>query len=288
MPVLPSMPPIRRWIHLIALLSLLPISQAGAGEGYGFGVLSQRSPTLTAQYWNPILDYVSRKAGVVLQLKIARTAPESNVAIAQGEYDFVYSNTTFTPNNAKAGYRVILRPRAASIRSQIVALAGSPIDSLEALRGQAVGFPSQAAFVGYAVPMDHLLRSGIRVEAVFGGNQEGIMGQLKAGKVAAAGVNDQVMAHFAAREGLPYRVLWESPPYHNLPISAHPRVPEGVVVAVQAAFDGMGQEPEGAKVLAESAQVIKEKPPFGFMRSTPDDYRNYTDFYRDTLVTDIQ
>ena len=36
------------------------------------------------------------------------------------------------------------------------------------------------------------------------------MGQLKAGRVVAAGVNAEVMRAFAQRENLAYRTLWSS------------------------------------------------------------------------------
>lgn len=271
----------------ILLLTLLFCAPAQAAV-YGFGVLSQRSPVLTAEYWNPILDYVEKRTGIRLDLKITRTAPESNAAIARGDYDFVYSNTIFLPSTSTQGYRVILRPLGEPIRAQIVTADASAIRSLADLQGRDVGFPSKAAFVGYAVPMDHLLRQGVRVTPLFGGNQEGIMGQLMAGRVPAAGVNNLVMRAFAARENFKYRVLWESPAYHNLPISAHPRVPASVVEAVRAAFAGMPQDPDGMKVLAASAAVIKQTPPFGFQASTPQEYQNYLDFYRHTLVKDIE
>lgn len=276
----------KQFLYVLVLACLAGAAQAA--DSYSFGVLSQRSAVLTAQYWNPILDYVGRKTGVNLQLKVARTAPESNDATARGEFDFVYSNTIFLPRMAQANYQVILRPRFEAITGQIVTLADSPIHSLNDLQGREVGFPSLAAFVGYAVPMDHLLRHSIQVTPVFGGNQEGIMGQLKAGKVIAAGVNNQVMRTFAARENLKYRVIWESVRYHNLPIAAHPRLPREVVNAVRAAIDGMENDAEGLKVLEASAQIIGQKPPYGFQSSSPSDYQSYTDFYRHTLVKDIQ
>lgn len=259
-----------------------------AADTYSFGVLSQRSPVLTAEYWNPILDYVSKKTGSTLQLKITRTTPDSNAAIARGEYDFVYSNTLFTPVTSMSGYRVILRPREEAIKGQIVTLADSPIRQLADLNDLQVGFPSRAAFVGYAVPMDHLIRSGIAVKPVFGGNQEGIMGQLMAGKVIAAAVNDKVMRDFAAREGMRYRVLWESEPYNNLPIAVHPRVTGKIAEAVRDAFAGMNDDPEGSKVLQTSAAVIKQKPPYGFLPASQKDYQNYLDFYKHAVVKDIE
>lgn len=276
--------------RFLFLLLAAPFASAAAAAQtpYSFGVLSQRSAVLTAQYWNPILDYVSQRAGVELQLKITRTAPESNAAIARGEYDFVYSNTIFLPSTSVPGYRVILRPKADAISGQIVTLDDSPVKTLADLKGKTMGFPSRAAFVGYAVPMDRLLRDGIAVTPEFGGNQEGIMGQLKAGKVVAAGVNSQVMRAFAAREGVRYRVLWESPPYHNLPISVHPRVHADIAERVRHAFAEMGNEPDGAKVLEESARIIQQNPPYGFLPAMPKDYQNYIEFYRTTLVKDIE
>lgn len=277
-----------RFPTLVALvLTLVPAAEAESGS-WSFGVLSQRSAVLTAQYWNPILDYVQRKTGIALVLRVARTAPESNEAIERGDYDFVYSNTIFQPKLAHANYQVILRPREEAIAGQIVTLSGSPVGTLKDLEGREVGFPSQAAFLGYAVPMDQLLRQGVSVTPVFGGNQEGIMGQLKVGRVIAAGVNSQVMKAFAARENLKYRVLWESQAFYNLPIAAHPRVPKSVSEAVKSAIDGMELDAEGLQVLTTTAQVIGQKPPYGFRASSSDDYRSYVDFYRHTLVKDIR
>jgi phosphonate transport system substrate-binding protein len=280
------MPSPRTVLMLAALLALSATGPAAAG-GYSFGVLSQRSAVLTAEFWNPILDYVKRKSGIELVLKVARSAPESSAATEKGEFDFVYSNHIFKPTMAQANYQVILRPRAEAITGQIVTLADSPIQNLKQLEGREVGFPSPAAFVGYAVPMDQLLREGIKVTPVFGGNQEGIMGQLKAGRVIAAGVNNQVMKAFAGREGFSYRVLWESVPYNNLPIAAHPRVPKEVSGAVQQAIAGMAQDEEGQKILESTAQTIGQKPPHGFLASSPADYQSYTDFYQHTLVRDL-
>lgn len=282
------MPALRAFLCALVLLLSLPASSPAGAEPFSFGVLSQRSALLTAQYWNPILEHVQKKTGIVLMLKVARTAPESNEATARGDYDFVYSNTIFLPKMAQANYQVILRPLEEAISGQIVTLADSPIRTLKDLEGKEVGFPSQAAFVGYAVPMDQLLRQGINVTPVFGGNQEGIMAQLKLGRVPAAGVNSQVMKAFASRENLRYRVLWESAAYQNIPIAAHPRVPKVVVAAVRGAIDGMENDDEGRRILAATAQIVGQKPPYGFRASGPEDYRSYVEFYRHTLVKDIK
>lgn len=277
--------PKRFALALTTLSATLAVSSATA-DGLSFGVLSQRGAVLTAQYWNPILDYVQRRTGVALTLKLARSAPESNDATEKGLYDFVYSNTIFHPRMARANYQVILRPRNEAISSQIVTLDASPLRTLADLAGREVGFPSPVSFLGYAVPMDHLLRQGIAVTPVFGANQEGIMGQIKAGRVLAVGVNNQLMKTFAARENLHYRVLWESKPFHNLPIAVHPRVPKALAAAVRQAIDGMEEDPEGLRILQETAATVGQRPPYGFSASSPADYASYTDFYRHTVLKD--
>jgi phosphonate transport system substrate-binding protein len=275
----------RRFGFLFSLLSLFA-ANAGAGDVYSFGPANQRSPSLTAQYWNPILEYVSRRSEVSLELQVAATGDRSSEATVNGHYDFVYNNHQFKPSAAAQGYSVILRPRAADIAGLIVTLADSPIKDLKDLAGKTVGFANPQAFAGYAVQMDHLMRQGITVVPVFGGSQQGIMAQLKSGHVLVAGVNGAVMQEFAERENLRYRVLWQSRPYPELAISVHPRVPVKIVEAVRKAFTGMADDAQGRQVLAASAQIVKQKPPYGFYPATQQDYQAYVDFYRHSVFKD--
>jgi phosphonate transport system substrate-binding protein len=249
-----------------------------------FGVISQRSPVLTAQYWNPILRYVSERAGVKLELRVARTGDEHAEGVARGDFDFIYSNHNFSPENDRAGYRVIARPARAAVRGQVVVLEDSPIRSLADLKNGEVVFPSLSAFLGYRVPMDALLRQGVTVRTRFAGNQEGAMAQLKAGSVPAAGVNSQVMSDFARRENVRYRVLWSSEPFHNLPVSVLPSVPAPVARAVHDALVAMALDPAGMRVLEASAALIHEEAPLGFVAATDRDYDNLRRFHRTTLV----
>lgn len=275
--------------YLLSILCAMAVSAAHAEEKtFSFAVLPQRSAVLTAQYWNPILEYVSHKAGVTLQLKMSHTAPECNQGIAKGDYDFVYSNTIFRRANLAAGYQVILRPQGEDITGQIVTLTNSPLKSLPDLEGKIVGFPSLSAFAGFLVPMDHLRQEGINVTPVFGGNQEGIIGQLVAGRVIAAGVNGQVMKAYAAREKVSYRVLWESQQFLGMPISTHPRVAKDVKDVVLRAFLEMSNDPEGKRILETSAAIIKQSPPYGFLAATQDDYRNYIDVYQNNRVKEAE
>src|SRR3979409_824960 len=111
-----------------------------AQQAYAFNVLNQRSIALTAQYWNPILTHVSRKSGVPLELKLAKTAKEGNAIAEMGKYDFLYTNHFFTPERDRLGYKVILRPAGPGIKSQIVVPEDSTIQTLQGLSGREVAF----------------------------------------------------------------------------------------------------------------------------------------------------
>lgn len=279
---------LHRIAFFVALLAVSVFAWADTAERYSFGAVTQRSPVMMARYWNPILDYVSRRSGVMLELRVAATGDQSSDSTVRGEYDFVYNNHQFKPSAAAQGYQVILKSTAPPISGQIVTLADSPIRSLAELQGKVVGFANSQAFVGYTVPMDHLLRSGLDVKAVFGGSQEGIMAQLRAGGVVAAGVNGAVMRDYAQREAMEYRVLWESQSFPDMAVSVHPRVPRSVVDRVQRAFAGMAKDPEGEQILMLVARLIGPSRPFGFASASQGDYQVYLDFFRDAVFKGAQ
>jgi phosphonate transport system substrate-binding protein len=273
----------RAGIMLTAMLSLSSI--AGAAERvYAFNVLNQRSVALTAQYWNPILIYVSRKSGVPLELKLAKTTKEGNALAEQGAYDFLYTNHFFTPERDRLGFRVIARPAGRGIQGQIVVPQDSAIRSLQELNGKDVAFPTPDAFAAYFLPMDALIKAKVDVKQVFTSNQEASLAQLKIGTVAAAAVNDQIIQRYARREGFEYRLLWNSEVYNDLCIMVGPKVPKDKVAAVREAFVNMTNDPEGRKVLEAGAELLKIKDKLGFIAADNRDYDNYRAFYKNTAV----
>ena len=271
-----------RTLVVIALMSSL---RAYAQEkAYAFNVLSQRSIALTAQYWNPILTYVSAKSGVPLELKLAKSAQEGNAMAERGAYDFLYTNHFFTPERDRLGYKVIARPAGPGIKSEIVVPIDSPVRKLEDLDGKDVAFVSSDGFTGYLLPLDALLRAKVKVNVVFTGNQEASSAQLRFKKVAAAGVNSSVMARYARRESFEYRAVWTSETYQDLCIMANPRVSAEKVATVRAALVNMAKDPAGRKILEAGAELLKITGELGFVSAENRDYDNYRLFYKTTQV----
>jgi ABC-type phosphate/phosphonate transport system substrate-binding protein len=275
---------IRHVALFVAAAAALYSPLAAAQQSYSFHVLNQRSIALTAQYWNPILTYVGRKSGVPLELKLTKTAQEGNLIAEKLGYDFLYTNHFFTTERDRLGYKVIARPAGPGIRSQIVVPEDSPIQTLQDLNGKDVAFVTPDGFTGYWLPYDALLRSKVKINVVFTGNQEASSAQLRVNKVAAAGVNSSVMARYGRRESFAYRALWTSEIYQDLCIMANPKVPSEKVAAVRAAFINMVKDPEGRKVLEAGADLLKSTGELGFVAAENKDYDNYRKFYRTTQV----
>ena len=284
---------IRRFIRKLAMIFALlgvavglvaPVAALAQEKSYAFNVLNQRSIALTAQYWNPILTYVTSKTGIPLELKLAKTAKEGNALAEKGAYDFLYTNHFFTPERDKLGYRVIARPAGPGIKSQIVVPADSPVKSLSDLEGKDVAFVSPDGFTGYWLSYDALLAAKVKVNVVFTGNQEASSAQLKVNKVAAAGVNSTIMARYGRREGFEYRALWTSELFQDLCIMANPKVPADKATAVANALVGMLKDPMGRKILEDGAELLKSAGELGFVIAENKDYDNYRAFYKQTQV----
>lgn len=271
------------WVCLALMLGTA--CQAAPPSPYAFGVLNHRNLQATAAYWNPILNYVSARSGVPLELHIGRTANETTDRVVAGKLDFAFTNHLFTPKRDRLGWRVLARQDTEGIRGQLVVLDSSPVRTLQELADKPVAFANPYGFTGYYVPMDALLRAGVKVVPLFSGNQEAAMGQLMSGQVAAAGVNHQVMADFARRRELKYRVLAESEPYFDLAVMASPRVGAADGEKVRQAFIGMARDPEGQRVLERAAQSLGLPQARGFVAADDNDYGNYRTFFKHTRVS---
>lgn len=272
-----------RGLAVAAMALLWPFQAAAQPKTLAFNVLNQRTIALTAEYWNPIIQYVSKKSGVPLELKLAKNSKEGNAIAEKGGYDFIYTNHFFTPERDGI-FTVIARPAGSGLQAQIVVPSDSPIRSLNDLDGKDVGFVSPDGYSGYFVPYDALLRAKVKPNVVFTGNQEASVAQLKVNKIAAAGVNGLILERYARREGFAYRALWTSPPYPDLCIMAHKRLPAADIAAVKAALIGMEKDPAGRKVLEASAALIKATGALGFVASDDREYDGYRAFFKNTLV----
>ena len=263
----------------IALCAVMP-AQAQENGVYRFSPVNLYGIELTASYWNPIIDYVSTKSGVKLQLKIGRTSADTTAYVLANEVEFVFSNHLFSPDRDQLGWKVFGRRDTQPIRSQVVVLADSPVTKLDQLANEAVAFPGPEGTVTYKFSYANLLNQKIPVKVVFAGNMDGAFAQLASGKVKAVGTQSQLSAGWSKREGKAVRVLWESDPLNDLALMASKNVAPKDLAAVSKAFLEMGRDPQGQKVLAGVSELVKLPPTTAFVPSTGADYTAYRNFYQ--------
>ena len=246
---------------------------------YRFSPVNQYGIELTVRYWNPIIDYVSARSGIRLELKIGRTSADTTAYVLANEVEFVFSNHLFSPERDRLGWRVIARRQTPPLHSQIVVLAESNVQKLEDLQGMSVAFPGPEATVAYKFSYAQLLKRNINVQVVFGGNMDGAFGQLLSGKVAAAGTQSQLADGWSKRENRKLRVLWSSEPLHDLALMVARKVPQSDVDAVAQAFVSMLTDPAGQRVLASVGELVKLPPTAGFVASNGSEYGAYRQFF---------
>ena len=251
---------------------------------YGFSPVNQWDINKTAAYWNPIIQYVSDKSGVKLQLKIGRTSADTTSYVLTQEVEFVFSNHLFSPERDALGWKVFGRRNAPALHGQIAVPADSGLTRIEELKGQEVAFAGPEAFVGYKVPSAYLQSKGIDVKSVFGGNQNAAIAQMFAGKAKAVGSNSMLIDGYANRENKKFRVLWTSEPYHDLALMASGRVPEKDLKAVASAFLGMHKDARGKEVLHKASQEVGLDADAYFIPASGADYAAYRKFYQSAPV----
>ena len=265
---------------LVMVLAGASMAQAQDGPVYRFSPVNQYGLELTAKYWNPIIEYITAKSGVKLQLKIGRTSADTTSYVLANEVECVFSNHLFSPDRDQLGWKVFGRRQTPPIHSQIVVLADSPYQKLEQLANLPVAFPGPEALVAYKFSYAQLINRNIPVEVVFGGNMDGAFAQLASGKAKAVGANSQLTEGWVKREGKKIRVLWQSEPLYDLALMAAKTVPEKDLKAVAKAFAEMGKDVQGVKILASSGNLVGLLPNASFVASNGSEYNSYRNFYK--------
>ena len=275
----------RRVAHFCLLLTLL-VCAPGVWAGYTLGVLQGRTATLTAQYWNPILNYIEQKSGVRIDLKVVRQPAELNQAIERGEFDFVASNAIFRPRASAVAYRPLFAAQGDETRWQLVTLATSPVKGLRDLQGGRVAVCRSCAPLDYTVPLEMLSRRGVAISVAAAETQEAALSRLKELDVIAVGVSSRAAAAFAERDPSALRILWESPAFPAEPVAAHARLPLSLVETLRAVVLEMGDNPDGVAILHSANRAARRHGQAGFRAVSDGDYQVYQEFFRKTLIKD--
>ena len=272
----------RRFASAVAGLAAMFAANAAFADshtGYRFSPVKQYGIALTADYWNPIIRYVSAKSGIPLTLKIGRTSADTTTFVLAKEVDIVFTNHLFSPEREKLGWKLFGRRKTEPVSGVIVVPDDSPVRELVQLAGKSVVFPGPEATVAYRFTYGQLLTRDIAVQTIFAGNMDAALVQMFSGRAAAAGANSQLVEGYALRENKKYRTLWASEPLHDLALMAASHVPAKDIDRLGLAFFAMNGNPEGRAILKSVSVKVGLTEDAYFISSNGSEYAPYRRFY---------
>lgn len=270
----------KKSLMILLAMALIPMAALAAKATYRFSPINQWDITQTASYWNPIIQYVEKRSGVQLELRLGRTMANTISYALAGGAEFIFSNHFFSPERDTLGWKVFGRRNLPALCGQIAVPEDSSIHKLEELQGKTIVFAGPETFIGYKVTYAELLSKGIRVKTDFSGSQNAAFAQMFSGKADAVGSASLLLDHYAKREQKRFRILWTSEAYPDLALMASSKVPVEDLRAVALALLGMHQDPEGRKILRQASEAAGLNADTYFIPATAADYAAYYHFYQ--------
>lgn len=241
---------------LLAVLMLLPglnaaSSQVGEDHTYTWAVVPQFTALAVHRDWTPVLRSIEKKTGILLRLVIQESIPGFEANFLAGKPDFAYMNPYHAVMAKRAqGYIPLIRDNKRKLTGILVVHQDSLYQKVTDLHNKTIAFPAPNAFAA-ALHMRALLRDkeGIAFEPHYTSTHSNAYRHVLLGKTAASGGVLRTL-HKQPREVVEnLRVLYQTPSTPSHPLTAHPRVPASVRVAVTDAIIGLSQNPSGEALL---------------------------------------
>ena len=259
------------------LASVSPVVPALGAEKatIRFGVIPRYNPHVTYEYYQPLMDYLSRNTPYRFELRLGRTYLETIEDLRKGTTDVAYlGGATYAIARHRFGARALVKPRNAeggtTYRCFIIVRKDSPIRTIQDLRGKSVAFGARRATTGSLIPSYMLFGSGVtpnhlKVVRNLHNHEEVAKAVLK-GLYDAGAVKDVVAWKYEA-QGL--RVIAESEDLPNAPIAAGRTLSRDAEEAmVKALLSIDGSSPEEKADLARWGPELQH----GFVRARGEEY----------------
>lgn len=232
-------------------IGITAISPVNAEQtAFSFCIPPQQSPTELTKRWTPVLQYLSDKSGLDLQLKTAKDITTNQQNVMQGQCDIAYmSPNSYVEANKVSGYRAFAKEKNGRSVALIVARKNGAITSLAQLSGQTLAFPSSTAFMATILPYKHLEDEKITVKIQYVVSIDSVYRSVAKGLFVAGGGEGRTFGALDPEIRDQLVMLWQSEDLPPFPFFAHPRVPATVQSKLQKAMVAMGQDTQGQALL---------------------------------------
>lgn len=237
---------------LVVFGTLLSVLSAEATDTYSFAVVPQFDQRKLFTIWKPIIENVSKRTGIQLNLVATLTVPEFERELSKGSFDFVYANPYHVlREESRQGYIPLVRDKT-PLRGILVVARDSSFKTPADLDGQQMAIPSfNALGASLLLRADLAQLFKVRVNPVNVKTHSSVYLYVANGLIPAGGGVEKTLQEQepAVRDLL--RVLYATREMPSHPIAAHPRVPLKVQQAVRQAILALDGSEEGRKLLRE-------------------------------------
>jgi len=153
-----------------------------------FGIVPQQSATRLAAIWGPLIARLSAELDHPVQFATTKDIPTFESCLAAGRFDIAYMNPYhYAVFSEDAEYRVVANQSGKRLRGLLVVREDAPQDSIDALDGEEVAFPSPGAFGASVLPRAEMTKRGIDYDARYVRSHDSVYRAVAAGLVTAGG-----------------------------------------------------------------------------------------------------
>ncbi len=247
----------------VQLSNLHPLPAAAAGEVVPLrvAVAAVISPKGTAESYQPLLGYLSRKLDRPVELVQRRTYAEVNDLIERGEVDMAFVCTSaYVIGRRDFGMELLVAPQVNGetvYYSWLIVPAGSSAREMADLRGKTFAFTDPWSSTGRMYPTSLVKALGETPETFFGRtlftySHDDAIRAVANGVADGAAVDSLVYQFAVARE--PWlseqtKVIHRSPPFGIPPVVTSPHLRPQVRANLQTILLEMANDPDGRRAL---------------------------------------
>jgi phosphate/phosphite/phosphonate ABC transporter binding protein len=247
---------------------------ADAGQGVlRLGIIPLESPAVMFRRFTPLAEYLGRRLGRKIDLKVAVDFQGAVADIGQGMTQVCYMTpSTYVEAHEKYGVRVLvkaMREGRPFQHSVIVVRNDSTIQSVEDIKGRSFAFGDPHSTSSHIVPRGMLLAAGVDLKDLqyynYLGHHDDVARAVVGGDFDAGGIMESTAYRFRD-EGLRFVKFSEDIPEFN--ICASPQLDEEFSAALKDALCAITAEtPEGAAILKSMNPGYT-----GFVEAADEDY----------------
>ena len=236
---------------LLGAFSACIVLSAQAEKTYIWSVVPQFTGIAVHRDWSPLLHAIEKDTGYRFELKLYKSIKSFEVGFARGEPDFAYMNPYHTVMARKQqGYEPIVRDGKRQLTGILVTRKDSNIKKVVDLQGMKISFPSPNAFAASLYSRALLSNKfGIQYTPVYANTHSNAYRFALLNKTSASGGVYRTLEKERPEVHDQLRVLFETPSTSSHPLTAHKRVPEKVVKAVQKSMLSLAETMQGRAIL---------------------------------------